>query len=117
MTDYGSFLGEYNLSEIALEFKETASPMEKDYILPETLCGSRVHLLLGIKNTRIQPVLVRILPSRVGVYMSPFKDVWGSRIIFAGPNKVFNQANKAQQRESNRVVYSLNVKEQLLSSV
>ena len=39
--------------------------------------------------------------------MSPFKDVWGSRIIFAGPSKVFSQANKDHQRESNHAVYSL----------
>ena len=39
--------------------------------------------------------------------MSPFKDVWGSRVIFAGPSKVFTRANKDQQRESNHTVYSL----------
>ena len=32
----------------------------------------------------------------------------GSRIIFAGLSKVFTQANKDQQRESNHAVYSLN---------
>ena len=58
-----------------------------DYVLPETVGGTEVHLLLGIKNTRIQPVLIRVLPSGMGVYLSPFKDVWGSRIIFAGPSK------------------------------
>ena len=40
--------------------------------------------------------------------MSPFKDVWGSRIIFAGPGKVFfTRVNKEKQRESNHAVYSL----------
>ena len=33
--------------------------------------------------------------------------MWGSRIIFAGLSKVFSQANKDQQRESNRAVNSL----------
>ena len=33
--------------------------------------------------------------------------MWGSRIIFAGPSKVFTQANKDKQRESNHAVYSL----------
>ena len=69
--------------------------------------GTKVHLLLGVKNTRIQPILIRVLPSGVGVYLSPFKDMWGSRIIFAGPIKVFTRANKNQQRESNHAVYSL----------
>ena len=39
--------------------------------------------------------------------MSLFKDVWGSRIIFAGPSKFFTQANKDQQRETIHAVYSV----------
>ena len=62
------------------------------------VCGTKVHLLLGIKTTRIQPVLLKVLPLGVGVYVSPFKDVWGSRIIFAGPSLIFTQANRDQQR-------------------
>ena len=78
--------GEYNLKEIAQEFRDTASPTELEYVLPETVGGTTVHQLLGIKNTRIQPILIRVLPSGVGVYLSPFKVVWVSRIIFPGPN-------------------------------
>ena len=81
--------GEYNLKEIAQEFRDSASQTEMEYVLPETVGGTKVHLLLGIKNTRIQLALLRVLPSGVRVYLSPFKVVWGSRIIFAGPNKVF----------------------------
>ena len=69
---------------------------------------SRVHLLLGVKNTRIQPTLIKVLPSGVGVYLSPFKEIWGSRIIFAGPNKEFARANKEQIGGSNHAVYMLN---------
>ena len=72
---------------------------EKSYILPKTVGGTKVHLLLGVKNTRTQPVLIKVLPSGVGEYLSPFKDVCGSRTIFAGQSKVFTQANKDQQRE------------------
>ena len=104
----------YNLKEIAQDFRNTASPTEMEYILPATVGGTKVHLLLGIKNTRIQPVLIRVLPSGVGVYLSPFKDVWGSRIIIAGPNKVFTQANREEQRDSNHSVYSLDIREQLI---
>ena len=63
------------------------------------MAGTKVHLLLGVKNTRIKPVLIRVLPSGVGVNLSPFKDVGGSRIIFASPSKVFTQADKDQKRE------------------
>ena len=41
-------------------FRATANPTEMDYVLPETMGVTRVHLLLGIKNTRIQPVLIRV---------------------------------------------------------
>ena len=65
-----------------------------DYVLPKTLGETKVQLLLGVKNTRIQPVLLRVLPSGVGVYLSQFKDIWGSKIMFAGPSKFFMSANK-----------------------
>ena len=42
------------------------------------------------------------------MYLSPFKDVWGSRSIFAGPSIIFSQANKEQQRETVYAVYSIN---------
>ena len=64
----------------------------------------------------IQPVLIRVLPSGVGVDLNPFKDVWGSRIIFAGPNKVFTQANREQKRDSNHAVYTVDIREQLMET-
>ena len=70
--------GKYDLEEVIKEYRSSATLEELDNILPETVGGSRVHLLLGIKNTRIQPTLIKVLPSGVGVYLSPFKDVWGS---------------------------------------
>ena len=88
----------YDLKEVIQEYRSSANPEELNDILPETVGGSRVHLILGIKNTRSQPTLIKVLPSGVGVYLSPFKDIWGSRIIFAGPNKEFTKANKEQVR-------------------
>ena len=122
MTEYSSF--HFNLGpgedgkyheitivgmEIAQEFKAIASLTEMDYVLPKRVGGTKVHLLLGIKNTQIQPVLIKILPSGVGVYLSPFKDAWDSRIILAGPSKIFTQANRDQQREPDHAVYSINI--------
>ena len=43
---------------------------EKDAVLPKHVGGSRVHLLLGIKNTNLDPTLIRILPSGIAVYLS-----------------------------------------------
>ena len=62
-------------------------------ILPRTVEGSEVYLMLGIKKTILDPVLLRVLPFGVGVYLIPFTDIYGSRIIFAGPHKFFTQGN------------------------
>ena len=77
-----------------------------DYVLPETVGGTKVHLLLGIKNTGIQPVLIRVLSSGVGVYLSPFKDVWGSRIIFAGQARYSHKQIKTR-KEGQIMLYML----------
>ena len=63
-----------------------------------------MHLLLGIRNTKIQPVLIKVLPSGVGVYLSPFKDMEGSRIIYAGPSKCFTRTDDDLNREWNHAV-------------
>ena len=44
----------YDLEEINLEYLKYAGEGEKETILPKTVGGSKVHLLLGIKNTKIQ---------------------------------------------------------------
>ena len=86
MSDVTAGFGSYDLSEIREEYRDQAEPVEKDFLLPERVGGSKVQFLLGIKNTNLDPVLVKILPSGVAVYRSPFKDVYGSRMIFAGPH-------------------------------
>ena len=73
---------EYNLEEVIREYIETVSGDVLEYILPQTVGGTKVHLLLFIKNTIIQPTLMKVLPSGVGVYLSLFKDVWGSRRFY-----------------------------------
>ena len=109
-----SGFGEYNLEEVIREYKEFASGCELEYVLAESVGGTKVHLLLGIKNTRIQPTLLKVLPSGVGVYLSPFKDIWDSRIIFAGPNKVFTKTKKEQLRDSNHEMYTFEASEGLV---
>ena len=56
--------GEYRLEELGKEFMSSATESEKEYVLPKTVGGSRVHLLLGVKSTRVQPVLLLIFGSR-----------------------------------------------------
>ena len=89
MNDVTAGFGSYNLSEINREYREHAEPDERNEVLPEKVGGSRVQLLLGIKNTKLDPVLLKILPSGIDVYRSPFRDVFGSRVIFGGPHRSF----------------------------
>ena len=67
---------------------------------PSKVCGGgKVNLLIGIKNTNLVPILIKTLKSGVGVYKSPFKDIFGSRIIFAGPHASFTRGNRGIQEE------------------
>ena len=85
---------EYDLKEIADEYKAACGPESADVILPPKIGGSKVHLLIGIKNAKLTPVLERILDSGVAVYNSPFTDIFGSTKIFAGPHRCFTSGNK-----------------------
>ena len=56
--------------------------------------GSDAHLLVGIKNTNLDPVWIKTLSSGVAVYRSVFRDIWGSNLIFAGPHKTFSNISR-----------------------
>ena len=107
MSDVTAGFGSYDLSEISEEYRDQAGPEERNIILPERVGGSKVQLLLGIKNTKLDPVLVKILPSGVAVYRSPFKDVYGSRMIFAGPHKSLTKDDKGMRVEMSNAVFFL----------
>ena len=91
-----------DLQEISNEYKQHVS---KTDTLPLYTAGSEVHLLLGIKNTHLDPVLVTILPSGVGVYRSPFEDIWGSRLIFAGPHASFSRTHGKLNNEFSHAIF------------
>ena len=72
MSEVTAEIPDYSLDDIGKEFMSTSTDQEKDYILPKTVGGSKVHLLLGVTNTRIQPSLLQVLPLGVGLYLSQF---------------------------------------------
>ena len=78
MDDVTAGFGSYDLTEICDEFMQDADENERDEVQPKHVGGFRVHLLLGIKNNNLDPVLVKRLPSGIAVYQSLFKDVYGS---------------------------------------
>ena len=94
MDSVTSKFNKYDLSNICAEFTSLSDPNQSVPPLPKYVGGSEVHLLLGIKNTNLDLVWIKTLPSGVAVYQSVFKDIWGSDLIFAGPHKTFTNGNK-----------------------
>ena len=54
---------EYDLMEIGKEYRKSLGPGQQDVILPNKIGGSKVHLLVGIKNANLNPVLEKVLES------------------------------------------------------
>ena len=50
MTNVTAEFGQYELGEIGEKFRSIANITEKNYILPKTVGGAKVHLLLRVKN-------------------------------------------------------------------
>ncbi len=105
MDDVTAGFGTYDLSDICQEYRDQAGDKEKDILLPPRVGGSKVHLLLGIKNTKLDPALIKILPSGIAVYLSPFKDIYGSRLIFAGPHKSFTKSDEGLKTGMSNAVF------------
>ena len=95
----------YDLSEICAKFTSLSNANQSVPLLPKYMGGSEVHLLLGIKNTNLDPVWIKTLPSGVAVYQSVFKDIWDSDLIFAGPHKTFTTGNKTSN--INHVIFGI----------
>ena len=84
----------YDLYEICSEFTSSLDPNQPVPLLPKYVGGSDAHLLVGIKNTNLDPVWIKTLSSGVAVYRSVFRDIWGSNLIFAGPHKTFSNISR-----------------------
>ena len=72
MDSVTSKFNKYDLSEICTKFKSLSDPNQSVPPLPKYVGGFEVHLLLGIKNTNLDPVWIKTLPSGVAVYQSMF---------------------------------------------
>ena len=83
----------YDLSEVnneAVNFLGYSDEVN----LPKYIGGAKVGLLIGLKSTELDPVLIFTLPSGIGVYKSPFKDIFGSYYCYGGPHDTFSKVNK-----------------------
>ena len=97
----------YDLSHIRSEYLNHNNLTNPTEALPEYSGGTDVDLLLGMKNINVQPTLLQVLPSGIGVYRSVFKDIWGSQIIFAGPHTSFTSTNLGSKEESSLAIFTV----------
>ena len=61
--------------------------------LPQYIGKDRIGLLIGLKSPELEPECVLTLPSGIGLYKAPFKDVFGSYYCYGGPHSIFSEAN------------------------
>ena len=102
MKSITSSFPKYSLDELnkeAIEYADIhpATPM------PSHIGGSAIKLLIGLKNPELEPVCVFNLPSGIGLYRSPFKDVFGSVYCFGGPNRIFSDVHKKMMGNINHI--------------
>ena len=62
--------------------------------MPPYVGGDKVRLLIGLKNSDLEPVCIMNLPSGIGLYKSVFKDIFGSMYCYGGPHRTFTSINK-----------------------
>jgi hypothetical protein len=86
-------LGRYPLHEINHEVRTQTNVINPCDPLPASVGGSTAHLLIGIKDIALDPVLLTTLQSGIGVYRSPFTDKYGSNICYGGAHPVFSKTN------------------------
>ena len=67
--------------------------IDNSTVLPKYIGGQEAGLLVGIKNIGLDPELQFQLPSGLGVFVSPLKDKFGSRICYGGPSHIFTDVN------------------------
>lgn len=93
----------YDLTEVSTEVRKSKKLSDPKTILPKYIGGHQTHLLLGIKDTLLDPDKLFTLPCGLGVYQSQLMDKFKSRICYGGPHRVFSEANKATGGSFNHV--------------
>jgi hypothetical protein len=83
----------YSLDELNKEALEYAD-IHPATPLPTHIGGDSIKLLIGLKNSELEPICVFNLPSGIGLYRSPFQDVFGSVYCFGGPHRIFSDVHK-----------------------
>jgi hypothetical protein len=85
----------YDLSKVNDEV-QSQTLVNDHTILPGYVGGDKVKLLIGLKTAHIQPIHLFTLPSGLGVYKSPFTDIFGSDICYGGPHTSFSYQDRTK---------------------
>ena len=107
----------YDLTEINKETRKSGLMPGKNAALPEYIGGQRASLLIGIKNTGLDPVQLFQLPSGLSVFKSPLKDKFGSRLCYGGPHSLFTSVNKSVGSVSHLNAFYIDMISQYRNSV
>ena len=97
----------FDLTAINTELQSCTDPAIRQIVdtLPRQIGGTRAHLLVGIKSLALQPRLIHVLPSGLGIFRSPFKDKYGSDICYGGTHSTFSQGDGIHNIQSSITAY------------
>lgn len=93
----------YNLDQINKALVKSEIYATDDLKLPEYIGGQRVNLLIGLKETELEPKNMFQLPCGIGVYKSQWVDKFGSNICYGGPHELFSKINKKFEGNFNHI--------------
>ena len=96
----------YDFKQINREVRASGELPQEYQTLPKYIGGQPPKLLLGIKDTGLNPELLFQLPCGLGVYRSQLKDKFGSRICYGGPHKTFTEQTKSREPTSTKLMPS-----------
>jgi hypothetical protein len=83
----------YNLDPVVAE-AQASGCLHPNTPFPKYVGGRATDILIGLKNSELQPRLLFTLPSGLGVYQCFLRDCWGSTLAFGGPHSIISAANK-----------------------
>ena len=85
---------EYSWESVNRETKQNGK-ISRHEILPPSIGGRPVDIIIGVKNPELVPVLEHVLPSGLGLYRCPFTDIHGSSLAYAGSHDIISNVNQS----------------------
>lgn len=83
----------YDLAPLVAEV-QASGQLNANTPFPRFVGGRATDILIGLKNSELQPRLLFTLPSGLGVYQCYLRDCWGSTLAFGGPHSLISAANR-----------------------